>query len=424
MPPVEKLIPYVAPALAGFVVGALAVWLLAQRRFARVSGEATALRARVEALQARGEERERAFSEARERMMESFSSLSSEALRQNNDAFLRLAQERLGQYQVQAKAELGEREKAVEDLVKPVREALERTEKQLRDLEKARLDSYSALNRHLETMTEVQRELRSETGNLVKALRRPEVRGQWGEMTLRRLVELAGMVDHCDFYEQEHRDSDAGALRPDMVVRMPSGREVIVDAKTPLDAYVDAVEATDDATRRQALERHGRGLRRQVAQLSEKAYWRQFSGTPDFVVLFIPGEQFLTAALDQDRDLLEYALRNRIILATPTTLVALLRAVAFGWRQETLAENAERIRELGESLYNRIATFTEHLGRLGRSLGSSVDHYNRAVGSLERQVMPAARRFSDLGVEARKDPECPPELERAARSPQPPEEDV
>lgn len=402
-----------------FVLGALGAALLvharAHRQLLRLQSENASLRGRLEAEQRIAEERKQAFNAARQQLTDSFRALSGEALRSNNEEFLRLAQEKLQQFQVQAKAELGAREKAVESLVTPIREALSRTESQLQAMEKERQASHGTLREQLQRMTLDQERLRKETHNLVKALRRPEVRGRWGELTLRRLVELAGMTEHCDFVEQASVRGDNGQQRPDMVVRLPNRREVIVDAKTPLDAYLEAMEAADDAARTQALERHARKLRERVRELAAKGYWQQFSNTPDFVVLFIPGEQFLSAAQDLDRELMEYALDQRVILATPTTLVALLRAVAFGWQQEVVAEHAERIRELGETLYDRVVTFTDHLERVGRSLGSSVDAYNRAVGSLERQVLPGARRFTELGLRPRKTLDTLEPLEKAVR---------
>ncbi len=399
----------------GAGLAALLVHLRAQRRLLALEADNTVLRSRLEAEQRVAEERQQAFNAARQQLSENFRALSGEALRSNNEEFLRLAQEKLQQFQVQARAELGAREQAVEQLVTPIRDALTRTEQQLQALEKERQTSHGSLREQLQRMTLDQERLRQETHNLVKALRRPEVRGRWGEMTLRRLVELAGMAEHCDFVEQPSVHGDNGQQRPDMVVRLPNRREVIVDAKTPLDAYLEAMEAADDAGREQALQRHARKLRDRVRELAAKAYWQQFSNTPDFVVLFIPGEQFLSAAQDLDRELMEYALDQRVILATPTTLVALLRAVAFGWQQEQVAEHAEHIRELGETLYDRMVTFTDHLERVGRSLSGSVDAYNRAVGSLERQVLPGARRFTELGLRPRKTLDALDPLEKAVR---------
>ena len=344
-----------------------------------------------------------------------FAMLSSEALRQNSQTFLQLAQETLKQFHVQAKGDLDQKEKAVESMVRPIREALEKTEQQVRLMEKERKEAYGALHKHLETMAQTQLLLQGETRNLVQALRRPEVRGQWGEMTLKRLAELAGMVEHCDFSAQETVSGEDGKMRPDMVVRMPDGREIVVDVKTPLDAYLSAVEAPDDATRTRHLEHHARKLRERVRELAAKAYWNQFRNAPDFVVLFIPGDQFLSAALDADHALLEDALKQKIILATPTSFVALLRAVAYGWRQEALAANADRIREVGEDLYQRLAVFTEHLSRLGGSLEGSVSAFNKAVGSFDSKVLPGARKFVEMGVTPKKPLEPPAPLEIAPR---------
>lgn len=398
---------FIASLAAAALMAGAAGWLLAQlraqREIAALRDQNTELRTTLEMERRAAEERTAGLEQARQQLVETFSALSSQALKHNTEEFLKLAGENLKQHQILAQNELTQREKAIEQMVKPIREALDKTERQIREIEKERKEAYGALHRHLETMARAQESLQGETRNLVQALRRPEVRGQWGELTLRRVVELAGMVDHCDFYEQEHVSGDEGALRPDMVVRMPDGREIVVDVKTPLDAYLSAAEAADEDSRTRELERHARKLRDRVVELSKKSYWSQFSNAPDFVVLFIPGEQFLSAALERDRTLLEDALRQKIILATPTSFVALLRAVAYGWRQQALAENADRIRELGEDLYKRLATFTEHLARVGKSIGASVEHYNRAVGSLERQVLPSARRMDELGIRARKE---------------------
>jgi len=373
------------------------------------------LRAAIEAERRAAQERSAAFETARAQLAASFNNLASEALKHNTTEFLKLAQENLKQFQVQAQGELSQREKAIEGLVKPIYQALEKTEAQVRQMEKERQTAFGALTKHLETMAESHRLLQGETRNLVQALRRPEVRGQWGEMTLKRLAELAGMVEYCDFVEQESVRSEGGLLRPDMIVRMPDAREIVVDAKTPLDAYLTAMEAADDETRQRELARHARKLRERVKELAAKAYWQQFSQSPDFVVLFIPGEQFLSAALDADRGLLEDALSQKVIIATPTSFVALLRAVAYGWRQQALAENAERIREVGEELYARLTTFTEYLEKLGRSLETSVGHFNKAVGSFDARVLPSARKFAEMGVSAKKELEKPEQVEAGVR---------
>lgn len=350
-----------------------------------------------------------------EALEKTFTALASNALKNSNQSFLQLAQETLKQFHIQAKGELSQREKAVENLVKPIHEALKKTETQIREIEKERKEAYGSLNKHLENMSHTQQQLHNETRNLVQALRRPEVRGQWGELTLKRLVELAGMVKHCDFYEQENINTDEGRQRPDMIVRMPGGREIVVDAKTPLDAYLNAIEANEDSARSKYLEQHTRNVRERVRELASKKYWEQLSNTPDFVVLFIPGDQFLSAALDMDRNLLENALQQRVILATPTSLVALLRAVAYGWRQEQLAENADEIRVAGEELYKRLAVFSEHLAKVGRSLDGAVGNFNKAVGSFDSKVMPGAKKLADMGISSSKEMEEPDQVEKAVR---------
>lgn len=409
-----QLLLILATSLAA-LLGAAVTYLLTHRRIAQLREENARLEVQVEAERRAAIDKGVALEQVRENLAATFGVMAREALKHNSGEFLRLAQENLKQFHVQAQGELAQREKAVENLVKPIREALEKTEKQIQEVEKSRAEAYGSLTKHLESMAEAHRTLQGETRNLVQALRRPEVRGQWGEMTLKRLAELAGMVEHCDFFEQEQVRTAEGSLRPDMIVRMPDARDIIVDAKTPLDAYLSAIEAGDDETRRRELERHARKVRERVRELSAKAYWQQFDNTPDFVVLFIPGEQFLSAALELDRKLLEDALADKVILATPTSFVALLRAVAYGWRQQALAENAEQIRKLGEELYGRVATFTEHLGRLGKSLESSVSHFNKTVGTFDARVLPSVRRFSEMGISAKKDLQDVAQIEVAAR---------
>ncbi len=402
-------------SLLAAATGALLSHLRSQRQVTVLREEKARLQAQLEAVQQAHAERSAAFEQARQQLSDNFNALAGEALKHNSTEFLKLAQENLKAFQVQAQGDLTQKEKAVENLVKPIREALDRTEQQIRRMEQERKEAHGALSKHLETMAESHRLLQGETRNLVQALRRPEVRGQWGEMTLKRLAELAGMVEHCDFYEQQQVQSEGGALRPDMVVRMPDGREIIVDAKTPLDAYLTAVEAKTDADRDQALTHHARKVRERVKELSGKNYWQQFKNTPDFVVLFIPGDQFLSAALERDRSLLEDALAAKVILATPTSFVALLRAVAYGWRQEALAENAEHIREVGEEMYARLATFAEHLGKVGKSLDSGVNAYNKAVGSFDTRILPSARKFVEMGIRHKKPVDELPPLERSPR---------
>jgi DNA recombination protein RmuC len=386
-----------APALlAGLILGALVAWIILGRRQRQ-------LEATIKNQAALQHEREIAFEAAKSQLTSAFSDLANQTLKSNSETFLRLAEQNLGTQQERAKRDLGEREKAIEELVKPIRDSLQAAQKQITELEKSRSEAYGGIKSQLEAMRISQQSLTQETQNLVKALRRPEVRGRWGEITLRRLVELAGMVEHCDFQEQVHSVGDDKVIRPDMIVRMPDQRELVVDVKTPLDAYLEAAEAKDDAQRKLGLERHTRNLREHIRTLASKSYWAQFTASPEFVILFIPGDQFLSAALNEDPDLIEYALSQQIILATPTSFVALLKAVAYGWRQLALADNAQEIRQLAEDLYGRLATFVTHMNRVGRQLASSVENYNRAVGSLERKVLPGARKFTELGIHPKKE---------------------
>lgn len=393
------------PALGiGLVLGLLIMWLIARSRRNALLDElalaATNLK-NQEALQA---EREAAFELANAKLTQAFTEISNQSLRANSDTFLKLAEQNLETRQAKVESNFEKREKAVEELVKPIREALSASHKQISDLEKARSEAYGGIKNQLESMQLSQKSLTQETQNLVKALRRPEVRGQWGEITLRRLVELAGMVEHCDFVEQVHTvGGDDKIFRPDMIVNMPDQRQLVVDVKTPLDAYLAAAEAEDDVQRKLALERHAKNVRTHIRMLASKAYWKQFDESPEFVILFIPGDQFLSAALAEEPDLIEYALSQQIILATPTSFVALLKAVAYGWRQLALADNAKEIRILAEDLYGRLGTFVSHMNRVGRQLASSVENYNKAVGSLERNVLPGARKFTELGVSGKKE---------------------
>jgi DNA recombination protein RmuC len=407
-------------ALLAATAGGWVTYMRLQRRITELSENNTELKTTLEMERAAQTEKldtlKQAQEQARTQLTESFGHLSSQALKHNNEAFLKLAQENLKQFQSQAQGELTQKEQAIENLVKPIKEALEKTEKQIRVMEHERKEAYGALTHHLETMTQTQQALQGETRNLVKALSRPEVRGQWGEMTLKRLAELAGMVEHCDFFEQEHTQTEDGAMRPDMIVRMPGGREIVVDVKTPLDAYLSAVEASDEKERESQLARHTKNVRKRVQELATKGYWNQFDNAPDFVVLFIPGDQFLSAALDNDHALLEDAMQKKVILATPTSFVALLRAVAYGWRQESLAENAEHIRQVGEELYGRLATFADHLGKTGKSLNSSVQHFNKAVASFDTRILPSARKFTEMGISTKKTVEASEQIETAPRS--------
>ena len=351
---------------------------------------------------------------AEQELAKVFQALSGEALKTNNEAFIQLAKSSFETLHAEAKAELKHRQQAIGELVRPLQESLKRYEEQLCQIERSRQSAYGGLDQHLQR-------LQQETGNLAKALRSPTVRGRWGEITLKRVAELAGMVAHCDFVEQPQVETDEGRLRPDMVVHLPNGRQIVVDAKAVLGAYLEALDTPDESRRQEQLRRHAAQIRSHMEQLSAKAYWSQFPKAPEFVVLFLPGEHFLGAALDQDRTLIEDGFARRVLLATPTTLIALLHAVVYGWRQELLSEHAELAGRLGKELFDRMVVLAEHLGEVGQALGRSVQAYNKAVGSIESRVLPTARKFKELGIAAEKD--IPPlEPIEVAPRPAPPAE--
>ncbi|MFN7135030.1 MAG: DNA recombination protein RmuC, partial [Myxococcales bacterium] len=335
---------------------------------------------------------------AREQLANEFKALSSEALQRSNQSFLELAKATLDGDQQKARGELEKRQQAIEELVKPVRESLERLDQKVHDVEKARVGAYEALVEQLRSLGEAQNLVRQEANNLVKALRTPDVRGLWGEMQLRRVVELAGMQKHCDFFEQQSASGDGGVLRPDLLVRLPGERTIVVDAKTPLAAYLEAVQAPDDAAKKAQLREHARQVRDKITQLAKKEYWSQFPSTPELVVLFLPAESFLSAAFEHDPALVEYAFQNSVVIATPMTLMSLLKAVAYGWKQQAIAENTKQISALGAELYKRIADMGEHVEKVGGALDGAVKHYNRMVGSLESRVLVSARRLKELGA--------------------------
>jgi DNA recombination protein RmuC len=415
--------------LTGLATALAAGWWLGRRRAAALETEVAVLGTKLSSEPALEAERALALERAMEQLDRRFDDLAGRQLRENIENFLRLARENLGGHQQNAQASLKEREQAIEALVKPIQETLARTSEALREIEVERQRDFGSLRQHLTDMRESHSALQRETRNLVQALSKPQVRGQWGEIALRRLVELAGMTAHCDFDEQVHVVGDDGALRPDMIVHLPEGRDVVVDVKTPLDAYLTAAEAPTDEVRAAALRRHAQHVAERVRLLSSKNYAAQFAHAPQFVVLFLPGDQFLSSALDQQPELLDRAMSSNIILTTPSTLLALLKTVYNGWQNVRLAENAERIRGLAEDLYARLATFRNHMGKIGGALESSLRAFNAAVGSLERSVLPGARKFVELGVRSDKPIEDLAEIEVSVRlsetpSPQlaPPEE--
>jgi DNA recombination protein RmuC len=401
--------------IAGLAIAFAAGFWIGRRRAASLETEVAVLGARLQSEDALEIERTAALERAMEQLDRRFDDLAGRQLRENIENFLRLAKENLGQHQQQAQSTLKEREQAIETLIKPIQESLTRTSEALREIEVERQRDFGSLRQHLTDMGTTHTALQRETRNLVQALSKPQVRGQWGEIALRRMVELAGMTAHCDFEEQVHVAGEDGALRPDMIVHLPEGRDVVVDVKTPLDAYLLAVEAPSDEARTVALRRHAQHVSERVRLLSSKNYSAQFKNAPQFVVLFLPGDQFLSAALDQQPDLLDRAMSSGVVLTTPSTLLALLKAVHSGWQNVRLAEGAERIRSLAEDLYSRLGTFRNHIGKLGSALEASVRAYNSSIGSLERNVLPGARKFTELGVRGEKPIEDLTEIEVTVR---------
>ncbi len=387
----------------GAAIGALGYAAWQRGRQTALETELAAVRGELKSQQALAEERQQTMQQAEARLSSAFAELTSKQFNDYSESFLRLAKQSLETHHERANSDLTKKEQSIAQLIKPIQDALDKTHQQIGEIEKTRHEAFGGIREQLKSMAESQEALQGETRNLVSALRRPEVRGQWGELTLRRVVELAGMVNHCDFVEQVHTETEDGPVRPDMIVRLPERGTIIIDAKTPLDAYLTAVEAADDQAKKVALQRHARKVAERVRELASKAYWAQFENSPQFVVLFIPGDQFLSAAMDENPTLMEEALRQQIIIATPSNLIALLKTVAYQWRQDQLAENAEQIKRLAQDMHDRLSTFTGHLAKLGKQLEGSVKAYNSAVGSMERKVLPGARKFVELGVQAKEE---------------------
>ena len=364
--------------LIGLVIGAVVAWAIVRAVY---------------------RDKVRTLGDARGSLETTMKALAADALASSGQSFLDLAKAQLAQLQQETTADLEQRRQAVEHLVAPIAESLTKVDGKLQQLEVARAQAYTELTTQVRQLSETQIQLRSETGNLVSALRdRPNVRGRWGEIQLKRVVEMAGMVEHCDFETQHHVATDDGRIRPDLVVKLPGGGSVVVDAKFVGQAYMESLESPDEETRKAKLRDHARQVRDQMTKLAAKSYWSQFDRAPDFVVLFIPGENFLGAALEHDPALLEDGFAERVLIATPTSLIALLRTVAFGWRQETIAESAKELSDLGREVYSRLASFTSHLAKVGRGLETAAKSYNDAVGSLETRVFPTARKFKEHGV--------------------------
>lgn len=373
------------------------------------------LKAELEGERRAAQERKDSFKQAAEELSEKFKALSRDALKDNNQSFLQLAHSTLEKFQETAKGDLELRQKAIDQLVRPLKESLEKVDGKINEIEKARAGAYSELREQVKNLATSQLQLQAETGNLVTALRAPHVRGRWGEIQLRRVVELAGMLQYCDFDEQTTVATDDGRIRPDVIIRLPGNRTIVIDAKVPFDAFYESISTKDDVIRSARLRDHARLVRTHIGSLSKKSYWESVQPTPEFVLLFLPGETFYSAALEIDPKLIEDGVGKGVIIATPTTLIALLKAVSYGWRQEQMAENAREVSDLGKTLYDRLRVFTNHFADIGKGLDRALDSYNRGVGSLEGRVLRTARKFKERGAIAGEDIEIVEPLDKAAR---------